>query len=257
MRLVSQGRWPPNQIIRELGRCLKIRKNQVQQAIRELVAAGELVYTFEHGRTFIEPSFDRPVRVARHIVLSPPGREFLPGPGDVVIRIISGAAFGAGRHPTTRLALRGVEFVLTHCEKTVSRRMLDIGTGSGVLALAAVKLGIESGIGIDLDPCAVAEAKANVRLNALEGRIDISDVPAESLGGSFALITANLRLPTLLRLAPALAGWACLGSAVVASGLRTEEKEPMLSAFAKQSFRLIWCEAQGDWLGLALQKTNS
>ena len=108
---------PPDQIIKDLGGRLKIRKNRVQRAIRDLVAAGELAYTFEHGRTFLEPSFDRPVRVGERIVLTPPGKEFQPGPGDVVICIAPGASFGGGRHPTTRLALRGVEFALTHFEK--------------------------------------------------------------------------------------------------------------------------------------------
>jgi ribosomal protein L11 methyltransferase len=257
MRLVGGRRMPPAQIIKEVGGRLKIRKNRVQRAIRDLVAAGELAYTFEHGRTFLEPSFDRSVRVAERIVLTPPGKEFQPGPEDVVIRIIPGASFGGGRHPTTRLALRGVEFVLTHREKAlggIGSRMLDIGTGSGVLAIAAVMLGIESGIGIDVDPCALAEAKANVRLNGLEGCIVISAVPAESINGSFALIAANLRLPTLLSLAPSVAVWTLLGASVVISGLRVEEKETLLCVYAKRSFEQVWCDEEDDWAGLVLRK---
>jgi len=257
MRLVGGRRMPPDQIIKDLGGRLKMRKNRVQRAIRDLVAAGELAYTFEHGRTFLETSFDRPVRIGKRIVLTPPGKEFQPRPKDTVICIAPGVSFGGGRHPSTRLALRGVEFALTHWEKPLAgpgSRMLDIGTGSGVLAIAALKLGIESGLGIDLDPCALAEAKANLRLNGLEGRIFISDAPIESIRGSFALIAANLRLPTLLCLAPAIAGWASRGAAVVISGIRLEEAQTLLSVYKNQSFVETWRDDEDDWMGLALRK---
>ena len=115
-------------------------------------------------------------------------------------------------------------------------------------------LGIESGIGIDVDPCAVAEAKANLRLNGLEGRVFISDAPAESISGSFALIAANLRLPTLLCLAPSIAGWASRGTAVVISGIRLEEAETLLSVYKNQSFVETWRDDEDDWMGLALRK---
>jgi len=233
---------------------LRLKKKRVQKAIRELVAAGELAYTLEHGRTFLEPSFDRPVRVSKRIVLLPPEKAFVPGPEDVAIRIRPGASFGAGRHPTTRLALKGIEYVMTCCEKPPSGRVLDIGTGTGVLAMAAVLLGIEAGIGIDLDPCAVAEAGANVRLNGLEGRITVSDTAVERISGSYALVAANLRIPTLLRLAPLIAGWTPPGAAVVISGIRLEEGETLLSAYAKQSFEQTWCCEEAEWMGLSLVK---
>ncbi len=231
----------------------------MQLAIRELVAAGELAYVFEHGRTFLAPSFDRPVSVAPRIVLTPPGKKIQPSSEVVVVYISPGISFGGGHHPTTRLALRGVEFALTHGRVTLGgpgSRMLDIGTGSGVLAIAALKLGIEYAIGIDLDPCALAEAKANVWLNGLESRIGISDAPAESITGSFNLIAANLRLPTLLRLAPGLKRWATSDAAVVVSGLSPEEKATLLSVYERQSFRQVWWDEEEEWLGLALRKTD-
>jgi ribosomal protein L11 methyltransferase len=248
---------PPADITKELGGRLKLNKNRVQRAIRDLVAAGELAYTFEHGRSFLEPSFDRPVRVAERIVLIPPEKAFAGGPEDVVIRIMPGASFGAGRHPTTRLALRGIEFALTRSEKRLAgpgSRVLDIGTGTGVLAMAAVRLGIEAGLGIDLDPCAVAEAKANLRLNGLDARITVADTALERIRGPFALVAANLRLPSLLRLAPSIAAWTPPGAAVVISGIRLEEEKALRSAYAKQSFEPMWCDQEDEWMGVALGK---
>jgi ribosomal protein L11 methyltransferase len=257
LRLIGGRRLPPAEIVKELGGPLKLNKNRVKRAIHDLVAAGELAYTYEHGRTFIEPSFDRPVRVAGRIVLVPPEKAFDAAPEDVLIRVMPGASFGAGRHPTTRLALRGIEFALTRCAKPsvgAGSRVLDIGTGAGVLAMAAVRLGIEAGIGIDLDPCAVAEATANVRLNGLEARITISEAAVEGIGGSFALVAANLRLPTLLRLAPFIAAWTPPGAAVVISGIRPEEVDTLRSAYAKHAFAQTWCEIEDEWVGLSLVK---
>jgi ribosomal protein L11 methyltransferase len=256
-RLIGGRRMPPADIIKEIGGLLKLEKNRVQRAIHDLVATGEIAYTYEHGRTFLEPSFDRPVRVAERIVLIPPEKGFASGPEDVVIRIMPGASFGAGRHPTTRLSLRGIEFALARCEKPPigpGTRVLDIGTGTGVLAMAAVLLGIEGGIGIDLDPCAVAEARANVRLNELDARIAVDDTALERISGPFALIAANLRLPTLLRLAPSIAAFTPPGAAVVISGIRLEEAETLLSAYADHSFAQMWYDEEDDWVGVSLVK---
>jgi ribosomal protein L11 methyltransferase len=255
LRLVGGRRLTPNKLIKAVEDRKQIRKSQVQRAIRDLVAAGELAYTFEHGCTFLEPSFDRPVRVGKRIVLTPPGKEVRPGPIDVVIGIAPGASFGGGRHPTTRLALRGIEFALTHSEKPLTgtgSRMLDIGTGSGVLAIAALKLGIDRGIGIDLDPCALAEAKANAKLNDLEGRILISDAPAESIRGFFTLIAANLRLPTLLSIAPSIADRSAPGAAVVISGIHLEETASVLSVYENQSFFETWRADEDEWMAILL-----
>jgi len=231
----------------------------VQAAIRGLVAGGELAYTHEHGRTFLEPSFDRPVRVSERIVLSPPDREVPRGPGDIVVCLRPGAAFGVGRHPTTRLSLRGIEFALRR-EAAVHRcagsRALDIGTGSGVLAIAAVKLGIENGVGLDIDPCAVAEARNNVRLNGLAGRIEISDRGLEGLDGLFSLVVANLRLPTLARLAAAIAALTMPGAALVISGVQQEEQAAVVAAYGRQRFECVWSVAEDRWIGLVLYKVR-
>ncbi len=202
-------------------------------------------------------SFDRPVRVSERIVLAPPERAFQPGPADEVIRIMPGAAFGAGRHPTTRLALKAIDFMLGHHGGSMAQagsRVLDIGTGSGVLAMAAVMLGIETGLAVDIDPCAVAEAKANVDLNGLSERIVVCDRNAETIDGGYQMVTANLRTPTLVRLAPYVAEQVDPRGALVISGIRAEECGELLCAFEAHFFDVLWRGEEQEWAGLALMK---
>ena len=254
---IGGRRHVPADLLKELARDLSLPRERVRAALQELVAAGELAYTFEHGRTFLEPSFDRPVRLSDRIILTPPGRVFQARPGEAILQIISGASFGAGRHPTTRLALKAIDFVLGRGGESLTRRgscVLDIGTGSGALAMAAVKLGIETGVGVDIDPCAVAEAKANVELNGLSGRIGVSDRAVETIDGVYAMVAANLRTPTLARLAPYLAGFTAPRGALVMSGIRTAECNELLGAFEKRSFMVIWIEEEQEWAGLVMTK---
>jgi ribosomal protein L11 methyltransferase len=250
-------RCTPADLLRDLARHLLLERDQAQALLRELVAAGELAYRFEHGRTFIEPSFDRPVRVSERIVLAPPARLFDAGPRDAVIRIMPGAAFGAGRHPSTRLALKGLDFVLARDGRSLTgagSRVLDIGTGSGVLIIAAVKLGIQSGLALDIDPCAVAEARSNVEKNGLSGRIAVSDRSAETVDGVYELVTANLRPPTLARLAPRFAQWTAPRGALVISGIRSEAYAELTGVFEPLAFDVCWRDGEQDWAGVALTK---
>ncbi len=257
LEYIGGRRRAPADILKRFVRSSHVTRELVQAAIRELVAAGELAYTFEHGGTFLEPSFDRPVRVAERIILSPPGKAFQPESGDVAIRIMTGASFGAGRHPTTRLALRGIEFALRREGTLLVRsgsRMLDIGTGTGVLAIAAVLLGIESGLGIDIDPCALSEAKENIRLNGLNERIGISIQAVEDVEQTFTLIAANLRSPTLRNLSVKIRSLLDSPGALVISGIRVEERGDVLSAFRDARFQCEWTEEEDGWVGAVLKE---
>ena len=260
MDYIAGRRRTPAEILKRFVRRSHATRERVQAAIRELVAAGELAYTFEHGATFLEPSFDRPVRVAERIVLSPPGKAFQPEAGDLVIRIMAGASFGAGRHPTTRLALQGIELALRREGTLLVRpgsRMLDIGTGTGVLAITAVLLGIESGLGIDIDPCAVSEAKENIRLNNLEERIGISTQAVEDVEPSFTLIAANLRSPTLRRLSVKIHSLLDSPGALVIAGIRVEERSEVLSAFGDARFQCEWTGEEDGWVGAVLKSIGT
>lgn len=242
-------------MVRETGRC---DRRLVHAVIRELVAEGELAYAEVNGRTVIEPSFDRPVRVSQRIVLAPPQRSTASeSPRDVTVLLQAGAAFGDGRHPSTRLALDGID--TAHCRfmagmDPAGEAVLDIGTGSGVLVIAAVLLGFDRGVGLDIDSAARAEASANVALNALAGRILIADRPLEELQGRFAMVAANLRWPTLKRLRDRISALLMPEGVLVSAGLQPAELNVAVRWYAVAGYECRWSRSLHGWSAAVLQR---
>ena len=232
-------------------------KKQVKSVIQGLIAKGELIYTYQYGSTFLEKSFNRPVRISKHVVIKPPENSFKSKPGDVVINLAQGASFGTGQHPTTRLAVKGIDYALKECghfKENKNTCLLDVGTGSGILVIAAVFMGITKGTGIDIDPCAIAEARENIKINGLEHRIDICDRAFEKINRVFSMITANLRYPTIKRLLPYMYETVHKKGFVVLSGIKTGEKKELLGIYQEKGFLCRWKEVEQDWAGIVFEK---
>jgi ribosomal protein L11 methyltransferase len=235
---------------------VSIGRREFQDALKALIAEGELAYTYLYGCTFIEKSFNGPVRVGSRVILTPPERHPVIDASDIAVILRPGASFGCGQHPTTRLAIQGIEYalkVLRICG-SVPTTLLDIGTGSGVLAIIALKLGIHRAIGTDMDPCAIAEAGENARINGLSQRFTVLDAPAEEINGQFHLITANLRYPTLARLCPYIASHIPENGAAILSGIREEEAEEIKTIYAGLNLECRWEAIEKRWAGLVLSK---
>ncbi len=218
-----------------------ISGNVAKQVIRELIDKGEFVYTYVFGSNYVELSFLRPVQVTEHFTLSPwittgSGKET-----DMEIIIDPGISFGSGRHPTTRLCLEALEYIFFKKRLLNQDRILkaaDIGTGSGVLAIAVERAGIADCFAIDTDPNAIAEAKRNIKLNRLEKEINVTD---SKIGNSekFSLICANLRVPTLKKLLSLLYDITYKDSLLVLSGVRIWETDDFLRSCLNQGFTCI------------------
>ena len=239
--------------------CRSIGRGRIESAVKRLVEQKELVYTYQFGTSFLERSFDKPVRVTGSMVLKPPACTHDPLPGDIVINIKAGAAFGTGCHPTTRLSLAGLGKVgrdyLPGVEKK-GKRVLDIGTGSGVLAIAALKLGLEQGIGLDIDSCARAEALENAGLNGLSRRLEITDGSLDILTGRFFLITANLRLPTLIAYFDRMAALMEKGGVLVVSGIKQNEINSLKRASDLHDMRVCWEGKELGWAAMVLRQVE-
>jgi ribosomal protein L11 methyltransferase len=166
----------------------------------------------------------KPLKVTDRVVIQPPWEEYAAQAGETVITIYPGMAFGTGRHPSTLLCLMALEEVW---EQQLPRsdspwQVLDVGTGTGILALAAARYGAEV-LAIDLDPEAVAAALENVRLNNLLDRVWVEETPLTSLRQQFALILANITAPDLLQLAEALTARLLNDGFLIISGFLAED----------------------------------
>jgi ribosomal protein L11 methyltransferase len=241
------------EVEKRLSQKFAVHKKALKTAISELVADRQLIYTYNLGCSFLEKSFNKPTRISKRVVLKPPEMNYTPESDDVVINIAQGASFGSGEHPTTRLAVRGIEAALFEkngFSKTNHTRALDIGTGSGILALAAIGLGIKKALAIDIDPCSRSEAKKNIRLNIMEDRIQVLDRDLEQINEKFFLITANLRYPTLVRLCSHISKITEQPGMVVISGIKTHEVIDILNAYTQKGFNCIWQAVEKDWVGI-------
>lgn len=255
----SSAKISPLVLEKKLVEKYELNKKQIKTVIRDLVAAGELTYTYEYGSTYLERSFAKPIRISKHIVLQPPGLHHRSNPNDVVVKIKPGASFGAGNHPTTRLALKGIEFVLMGgqvLDKRNKTSVLDIGTGSGVLLITAILCGMKTGLGIDIDACARVEAAENARINGLEDRVAVSGQSLAGIHQRFPFILANLRFPSLIKMLFQINEKAGTNSFLILSGIRDYELDELLKVYEKIQFKRIWSENELGWSGVVLWKGN-
>jgi len=132
--------------------------------------------------------------------------------------------------------------------------VLDIGTGSGILAIAAVCLGVKKGLGIDIDPCAIAEAADNIILNNLENRIVISDRKIDCIDQAFSMVIANLRYPSLKNFYPQISKLTDTGGWVVLSGFRPHERDDLMDLYTAKYFKWFWTADELDWSAAILKK---
>jgi len=173
-----------------------------------------------------------PFRVGRRMLIVPPWKRQNER-GRTTIVIQPAQAFGTGRHPTTAGALRAIESLIG---ARAPKSILDAGTGSGVLAIAAALLGRRDGlereiIAIDTDPAALENARANARLNAVEKSIRFSSVPLASIHRHFELITANILSHTLIELAPHLKRLVAPGGRLVLGGFLADQAAEVLAHY--------------------------
>jgi ribosomal protein L11 methyltransferase len=192
----------------------------------------------------------RSIEVGEQLLIQPTWIDEEPAPGRVAIHLDPGRAFGAGSHISTRLALELLEIHLT-----TGALVADVGCGSGVLAIAAAKLGAERVVGVDIDPIAVEATDANAEANGVGARIQAhrgdGPVPVE---GGYDLVVANITPPVLGQLMGSIDECLKPGGTFIASGIIEERAVEVLeSARSRPRLELIERRGSEGWCGLAFR----
>lgn len=192
----------------------------------------------------------KPLRVGKRLLVVPTWEEAVQLPGDLVIRIDPGMAFGTGGHETTRLCLEMLEGVMEGEPLLTVPSLLDLGTGSGILAMAASLLGAGRILALDIDPDAIVVARENLALNQLSDQIECGTVPLESLAEHFDIILANILAEELVRLAPYLTACLSPGGSLILSGILAEKEPLVRQGFNSQPLEYIQTSRDGEWVAM-------
>jgi ribosomal protein L11 methyltransferase len=192
----------------------------------------------------------RPVHATSRIVISPTWQEYSPAPGEVVVWIDPKMSFGTGYHESTRLALKLIEQFLRR-----GMTVLDVGTGTGILAIASVRLGASSAVGLDGDEWAYANARENVVLNGVEEKVTILRGELERVGsGTFGLIAANIQRSVIEPLLPALKQRLRSDGVLVLAGLLATERALVREKLLHEQLEILTEISENEWIALACGK---
>jgi len=177
----------------------------------------------------------------------------VPADGDAVpgaLRLIDAAAFGTGLHPTTALCLEALDDIVAHHHPEA---VLDVGTGSGILALAALMLGVRRAMAIDIDRQAVEVAAENARINALADRLQLREGGVEHITGTWPLVLANVLAAPLIELAPALVRHIGHHGRLVLSGIPASVEQDVERVYSRLGMRRLHVQARAGWIAIVLQ----
>lgn len=189
------------------------------------------------------------VRAGERVVIVPPWEEHDPADGEVVVEINPSLAFGTGHHETTRLCIAAIE---RHTEGGRVKKALDVGCGSGILALSAYKLGVPDVTAFDTDPVAITESRKNAERNSVPGEVKFFCGYIESVTGEYDLILANVYLEPIFLMREEFKKRLAPGGTLVLSGIPGLRRAEAVEGMLKGGFTLAAEHVDGEWIALEL-----
>ena len=196
----------------------------------------------------------KPLRVTRSIVIKPTWERYQATSRDTVIDIDPGMAFGTGQHPSTWMCLEAMEEILLKDRSFREWRVLDVGTGTGILGIAAAKLGAKSVMCVDIDPRAVEIAHQNVAVNRVGDRVVIVNSDVVKIKGTFELIAANLTADALVKIKSHLVKMMEPGGYLIISGIIEQNRKDIEKAFLKDKLTTHRAITDKEWLSYVFKK---
>ena len=194
----------------------------------------------------------KPIRIGERIVIVPAWEKYEKQPDDIIVTMDPGMAFGTGTHETTRLVIKLLEKYAKQ-----GQRMLDVGCGSGILAICASKLGAAECRAYDIDEVAVRVAEDNILTNNCDNvTCEQSDLlkSVDLDGGRYDLITANIVADIIIRMIPDVGRYMKDDAILLASGIIAPRANDVISAFESAGFEIVETETDNDWCALAVKK---
>lgn len=220
-------------------------------AAAELDGRIELIGVNEEDWADSWKQYYKPLRIGKRVVVVPQWEHYDAKHDDIIVKMDPGMAFGTGTHETTRLVME-----LLESYTTPDATALDVGCGSGILAICAAKLGAGKCRAYDIDPTAVKVARDNICVNGVSERVscDRSDLLAdvEKLEGGYDIVCANIVADIIIRMAPQVADYMKPGGVLLASGIITSRADDVIKALEGGGLRVLERREDNDWCALAL-----
>ena len=195
----------------------------------------------------------KPTKAGERIVVKPNWESYDARPGEIVIEMDPGMAFGSGLHETTTLCIKALErYFAAH---GMAGKVLDVGCGTGILAIAAAMLGADECLGIDIDPDAVRTAEDNIKRNGLSNKIRaIQGDLTNGVGYHPDILVANLMADLVIRLAPAAAEHLSTGGVFISSGILDVKAEHVADAVQGAGFSIEAVMQDGEWCAIVAKR---
>lgn len=191
----------------------------------------------------------KPTKVGEHIVVKPTWEDYEEKPGEVVVELDPGMAFGTGTHETTRMCIKALE---KKVEKDTT--VFDIGTGSGILSIAAAKLGAKHVVGVDLDPVAVESAKKNLEFNKVNNIQILYGDLMEVVEGKANIVVANILADIIMFLSEGVRAFIEDEGYFIASGILNTQREKVTEKLKALDFKIEEVMEDGEWICIIAKK---
>lgn len=192
----------------------------------------------------------KPEKIGEKVVIKPSWEEYQANTGEIVVELDPGMAFGTGNHPTTAMCIKALEYsIFPGC------KVLDVGTGSGVLAITATKLGAKQVLAIDNDPVSIDAAKENVHINSADDKVTVAlgDL-AKGVHEKADIVVANIIADIIIKLVPQVVGVTEKGSIFISSGIIKERLNDVVAAIEQSPFRIEKILEEGEWAAVIARK---
>ncbi|MBN1259571.1 MAG: 50S ribosomal protein L11 methyltransferase [Anaerolineae bacterium] len=238
---------------------IAIRQRQVEEALWHLnhiwpMPAPEFRPVQEQDWTAIWKEHLPVLHLGNRVVIKPTWRAYAPQPGEIILEMDPGQAFGTGLHPTTQLCLDA----LLRIPLQAGGRILDLGTGTGILALVAAKIAPVHIHALDIDAHAVATARQNTRANHVSHTIRVEEGSLAAATGVYDLIMANILAPVIIDMAQqGLAERLAPEGKLIVSGILLEQRAEVVAAFEEHGLVELETFTKGDWVALLAEKKKT